>query len=154
MLPVLSLMEISFINVPKMLEWIPPESPFVSCAENSLLLRSYMKKEHFPSICSNSCTSLNFKTLKSHTKTLKIRPYMFRSPLKPSSGVPWPYYVTELECWFTFVIKSGYLSGLDYLSCLDQIGIHTHTHRRNELTYSHIPTLFITNVNQHSNSVT
>jgi len=37
---------------------------------------------------------------------------------------------------------------------LDQIGTHTHSHRRNELTYSHIPTLFITNVNQHSNSVT
>jgi hypothetical protein len=30
----------------------------------------------------------------------------------------------------------------------------THTHKRNELTYSHITTLFITNVNQHSNSVT
>jgi hypothetical protein len=28
--------------------------------------------------CSNSCTSLHFKTLKSQTKTLKIRPYMFR----------------------------------------------------------------------------
>jgi len=37
---------------------------------------------------------------------------------------------------------------------LDQIGTHTHTHGRNELTYSHIPTLFKTNVNQHSNSVT
>ena len=36
--------------------------------------------------CSNSCTSLHFKTLKSHTKTLKIRPYIFRSPLKPSTG--------------------------------------------------------------------
>jgi hypothetical protein len=32
--------------------------------------------------CSNSCSSLHFKTLKSHTKTLKICPYMFRSPLK------------------------------------------------------------------------
>ena len=32
--------------------------------------------------CSNLCTSLHFKTLKSHTKTLKIRPYMFWSPLK------------------------------------------------------------------------
>ena len=31
---------------------------------------------------------------------------------------------------------------------------NTHTHRRNELTYSHIPILFITNVNQLSNSVT
>jgi hypothetical protein len=36
--------------------------------------------------CSNSCTSLHFKTLKSHTKTLKIRIYTFRSHLKPSSG--------------------------------------------------------------------
>ena len=58
--------------------------------------------------CSNSCTSLHFKTLKSHTKTLKIRPYMFQSPLNPSSGGSMAVlrYVTELECWFTFVIKS------------------------------------------------
>jgi len=38
--------------------------------------------------CSNSCTSLHFKILKSHIKTLKIRSYMFQSPLKPSSGGP------------------------------------------------------------------
>jgi tryptophan-rich sensory protein len=31
---------------------------------------------------------------------------------------------------------------------------YPYTHRRNELTYSHITTLFITNVNQHSNSAT
>jgi uncharacterized alpha/beta hydrolase family protein len=31
---------------------------------------------------------------------------------------------------------------------------YPHTHTQNELTYSHIPTLFVTNVNQHSNSVT
>jgi hypothetical protein len=37
------------------------------------------------------------KTLKSHTKKLKIRPYMFRSPLKPSSGGPWPYLATLLN---------------------------------------------------------
>ena len=36
--------------------------------------------------CSNSCTSLHFKILKSDTKTLKIRLYMFRSPLKLSSA--------------------------------------------------------------------
>jgi len=45
----------------------------------------------------------------------------------------------------------------------DEIGTHTqtarsdrypHTHRRYEFTYSHIRTLFITNVNQHSSSVT
>jgi len=47
---------------------------------------------------SNSCTSLHFKTLKSHTKTLKIRPYMFRYPLKPSSGCPRPYFATLLNC--------------------------------------------------------
>jgi hypothetical protein len=29
----------------------------------------------------------------------------------------------------------------------------THTQTQNELAYSHIPTLFITNVNQHFNSV-
>jgi hypothetical protein len=47
--------------------------------------------------CSNSCTSLHCKTLKSHTKTLKIRPYMFRSPLKPPSEGPWPYFAMLLN---------------------------------------------------------
>ena len=47
--------------------------------------------------CSNSCTSLHFKTLNSQTKTLKIRPKMFRSPLKPSSGGPWPYFAMLLN---------------------------------------------------------
>jgi hypothetical protein len=47
--------------------------------------------------CSNSYTSLYFKTLKSHTKTLKIRPYMFRSSLKPSSKSPWPYFARLLN---------------------------------------------------------
>jgi hypothetical protein len=47
--------------------------------------------------CSNSCTSLRFKTLKSHTKTLKIRRYMFRSTLKPSSGGPRPYFARLLN---------------------------------------------------------
>jgi len=42
-------------------------------------------------------SSLRIKTLKSHTKTLKIRPYMFRSPLKPSSGGPWPYFAMLLN---------------------------------------------------------
>jgi hypothetical protein len=45
--------------------------------------------------CSNSCTSLHFKTLKSHTKTLRF--YMFRSPLKPSSGGPWQYFARLLN---------------------------------------------------------
>jgi hypothetical protein len=47
--------------------------------------------------CSNSWNSLHSKTLKSHIKTLKIHPYMFRSPLKPSSGVPWSYFVMLLN---------------------------------------------------------
>ena len=47
--------------------------------------------------CSNSCTSLHFKTLKSHTKTRKIRSSMFRSHLKPSSVGPWPYFATLLN---------------------------------------------------------
>jgi len=42
--------------------------------------------------CSKSCTSPHFKVLKSYTKTFKIRPYMFRSSLKPSLGGPWPYF--------------------------------------------------------------
>jgi len=74
--------------------------------------------------CSNSCTSLHFKTLTSHTKTLKILPCMFRSPLKPRYP---PHTHTHT---------------------------HTHARARNELTYSHMLTLFITNVNQHSNPVT
>jgi len=49
--------------------------------------------------CSNSCTSLHFKTLKSHTKTLKISPYMFRSPLNTSSGGPWQYFAMILN-WY------------------------------------------------------
>ena len=47
--------------------------------------------------CSKSCTSLHFNTLKSHTKTLKIRPYMFRCPLKPSSGDQWLYFARLLN---------------------------------------------------------
>jgi len=37
------------------------------------------------------------RTEKSHTKTLKIRPYMFRSPLKPSLEGPWPYLARLLN---------------------------------------------------------
>ena len=55
--------------------------------------------------CSNSWTSLHFKTLKSHTKTLKIRPYMFRSPLKPSSGVQGR---TSLGYWIGMLIYICY----------------------------------------------
>ena len=47
--------------------------------------------------CSNSCTPLHFKILKSHNKTLKIRPYMFRSPLKLSLEGPWSYFVRLLN---------------------------------------------------------
>ena len=47
--------------------------------------------------CSNLCTSLHFKKLKSHTKTLTIRRYRFRSPLKQSSGGPWPYFARLLD---------------------------------------------------------
>jgi hypothetical protein len=36
------------------------------------------------------CTSLYFKTF-------KIRPYIFRSPLKPSSGGPWPSFARLLN---------------------------------------------------------
>ena len=30
-------------------------------------------------------------------RSTKVRPYMFRSPLKPSSGGPWPYFVRLLN---------------------------------------------------------
>jgi len=115
--------------------------------------------------CSNSCTSLHFKILISHTKTLKIRPYVFRSSLKPSSGDPWPYYARLLN-WNVdlHLLKRVSVYGCmsihsvcvcvfvgTYMSRPDR---YAHTNRRNELTYSHITTVFITNVNQHSNSVT
>ena len=68
------------------------------------ILQDYSKQTHFANYCklsllycSNSCTSLHFKTLKSHTKTLKIHPYVFRSPLKPSAGGAWPYFATLLN---------------------------------------------------------
>jgi hypothetical protein len=78
-------------------------------------------------------TSLHFKTLKSHTKTLKICPCMFQSPLKPSSGGPWPYFTALLswnlsiyihykECRFVALCQfipsvcvCGYLSGQNYV---------------------------------------
>jgi hypothetical protein len=47
--------------------------------------------------CFNSCTSLHIKTLKSNTKTLKIRPKIFRFPLKPFSGSPWLYFATLMN---------------------------------------------------------
>jgi hypothetical protein len=55
--------------------------------------------------CSNSCISLHFKTLESHTKTLKIRSYMFRSPLKPSSEVACPYFATLLNMTLSIYIR-------------------------------------------------
>ena len=64
MLLVLSFIRISFINVPKMLEHIPPASPCVSCEENSWLLRTYMKKEHlrqWSSPCYTEITSQRFR---------------------------------------------------------------------------------------------
>jgi hypothetical protein len=48
-------------------------------------------------IVPNHALHYTFKTLKSHTKTLKIRPYMFQSSLKPSSGGPWLYFATLLS---------------------------------------------------------
>ena len=76
------------------------------CEESALrsgrkISRSWMSggNKSFVSLlyCSKSCTSLHFKTLKSHTKTLKMRPYVLRSPLKPSSGDPWLYFATLLN---------------------------------------------------------
>jgi len=123
--------------------------------------------------CSNSCTSLHFKTLKSHTKT-KFAPTYFGLLWNHLQGV---HGRTLLGYWIRMLIYSCY-KGCRYVAMcvwvpiwsrhsLDQIGtppthIHTHTHThthgrrdgRNELTYNHIPTLFITNVNQHSNLVT
>jgi len=81
--------------------WMPPP-PLQN--KNQNVGKSYVKKAivqillYFSLLyCSNSCTSLHFKTLKSHTKTLKIRPYMFQSPLKPSSGGPWLYFARLLN---------------------------------------------------------
>ena len=113
--------------------------------------------------CSNSCASLHFKTLKSHTKTLNIRPYMFRSSLKPSSGGQWPYFVRLLNwnvdlhllqrvsvcgcmsiyfvCVCVCVCVSTYLVEIMSWNSrhnLDQIGTHTNTH-----THKHTQTEWI-----------
>jgi hypothetical protein len=66
---------------------------------NLLIIFSVVLWMFFQSLLyySNSCTSLHFKTLKFHTKALKIRPSMFRSPFKQSSGGPWPYFATLLN---------------------------------------------------------
>ena len=74
--------------------------------------------------CSNSCTSLHFKTLKSHTKTLKIPPYMFRSPLKPSSGGPWPYFARLLN-WNVDLHSLQRMSICDCMSEWTDIQPHT-----------------------------
>jgi len=76
--------------------------------------------------CSNSCTSLHFKTLKSHIKTLKIRPYMFRSPLKPSSGGPWPYFARLLN-WNVDLTLRRLMSYIYGAPILDVSRSHTTT---------------------------
>jgi hypothetical protein len=64
--------------------------------------------------CSKSCTSLHFKTLKSHTETLKICPYMFRSSRKPSSGGgPWPYFARLLNWNVDLYRYRNPITGLD-----------------------------------------
>jgi hypothetical protein len=104
--------------------------------------------------CSNSCISLHFKTLKSHTKTLKIHPHRFQSPLKPSSGGPRPYFALHRWNELTYGhIPTLFITNVNQHSNL-VTSPYFALHRRNELTYGHILTLFITNVNQHSNSVT
>jgi hypothetical protein len=115
--------------------------------------------------CSNSCTSLHFKILKSHTKTFKICPFMFRSPLKPSSGV---HGCTLLSYWIGMLIYISYkecryvavcqfipsacacvracVCVCGYLSSLTQIGTHTHTHTHTQAEWidiqSHTDTLY------------
>ena len=85
--------------------------------------------------CPNSRSSLHFKTLKSHTKTLKIRPYMFRAPLKPSSVGPWLYFATLLNWMLIYICYKecryvdGWLAGWLYVSSF-----------RNVAKYSHGPT--------------
>jgi len=56
-------------------------------------------------------------------------------------------------CVGTYLLETISWNDIPWHS-LDRIGTHTHKHTQNILIYSHIPTLFITNVNQHSNSVT
>ena len=48
--------------------------------------------------CSNSCTSLHFKTLTSHTKILKIRPYMFQRRPK-HVGANFKCFSVRLQCF-------------------------------------------------------
>jgi hypothetical protein len=46
---------------------------------------------------SNSCISINFKTLKSNMKTIKIISYRFRYPWKPFLADPSPYSYSCLK---------------------------------------------------------
>jgi len=112
--------------------------------------------------CSNSCTSLHFKTLK-HLKSARTCFGLLWNHLQGVRGrtllgywIGMLIYICYKECWYVAVcqfIPSVCVWGYHLVeTSLDQIG--THTHGWNELTYSHIPTLFITNVNQHSNLVT
>jgi len=59
-------------------------------------------------------------------------------------------YVAELECWFTFVIKSVGM----WLYVISFCNKKSSLYKFLMGGYSHIETLFITNVNQHSNTVT
>ena len=61
------------------------------------------QKNYFFFIVPTHALHYTFKTLKSHTKTLKIRPYMFRFPLKPSSGGPWPNFA----CLLTYFLHGA-----------------------------------------------
>ena len=98
--------------------------------------------------CSNSSSSLQFKTLKSHTKTLKICPCIFRSPLKPSSGGPVRGH-TSLRYWIGMLIyicykECRYVAVCQFILCVcvcvcvwvriwsrlsfhDSLDIHPHT---------------------------
>jgi hypothetical protein len=117
--------------------------------------------------CSNSCTSLHFKTLKSHTKQLKFAATCFGFLWNHLQGV---HGCTLLGYWIGMLIYICYkecrvcgcmsihsicmcVCVCGYLSLSDRRSLslslartharahaHTHTHRWNELTYNHMPT--------------
>jgi len=114
---------------------------------------------------SNSCTSLSFKTLNITLKHLKFAPTCFGLIWNHSQGV---HGCTSLSHWIGMLIYICYkecryvavcqfipsVCVCEYLFGRPDRYPHTHTHTENEMTYSHIPTLFITIANHRSNSVT
>jgi hypothetical protein len=95
------------LSTDRLLEWA--HSCWKQWRVSSLLYRACCMLFQSLLYCTNSCTSLHLKTLKSHTKTLKIRPYMFRPPLKRSTAMD-PLRMFSEETEFHCQIPRGSVS--------------------------------------------